>query len=117
MRRISFAITAYAIRNQSKTVTRRKGWGKLRPGDLLQPVDRVMGFKKGERPIFIGGPIRVVSVRREAIDQITQEDCAREGFPKFTPRDFILMFCDKMGCKPSAIVTRIEFEYTEAPCG
>lgn len=49
MRNISFALTTEQIRNQTKTVTRRVGWANLKPGTLLQPIEKGQGLKKGDR--------------------------------------------------------------------
>lgn len=115
MRNMSFALTTQQVRDQSKTVTRRLGWKTLQPGALLQPVVKGMGLRKGEHPIKIGGPIRVISVRREWLHEIEQqpEDCAREGFPQMQPSDFIEMFTRHNNCASGDKVTRIEFEYVE----
>lgn len=116
MRLMSFALTLDQVRAQTKIVTRRVGWTFLEPGDLIQPVNKVMGFKKGERPTHIGGPIRVLNVRRERLDAITEADVYREGFPSLTPAQFVEMFTrSHRGSAPWLRVTRIEFEYTEAP--
>ena len=48
MRNMSFAMTTEAVRNQTKTVTRRFGWWFLKPGDMVQPVEKAMGLRKGE---------------------------------------------------------------------
>lgn len=119
MRHISFALTTPQIRNRSKTVTRRIGWRFLKPGDLLQPVEKVMGFKKGETLTPIGGPIRVVDVRRERLERLEAEsiagqaECRAEGFPHLSPMEFVAMFCASHRCFPTAEVTRIEFEYVD----
>jgi len=115
MRLISFAMTKPQILAQTKTVTRRTGWATLRAGTLLQPVDRVMGFRAPQKPKHLGPPIRVVSVRRERLDAITAEDVEREGMPGVSPQEFVSVFCRamRMRCLPSQIVTRIEFGYLE----
>lgn len=115
MRNISFALTTAQIRNQTKTVTRRLGWQRLTPGTLLQPVVKGQGLKKGETVEKIGGPIRVVSVSRDPLNAITPQDVFREGFPQMTREEFISMFKrTHAGCYVGSLVTRIEFEYTEA---
>ena len=111
MRNISFALTTDQVRSRTKTVTRRLGWQQLQPGTLLQPVVKGMGLKKGERVEKIGGPIRVVRVDRVVLEDISTTDVYREGFPTFTPRQFIRMFKQHNGCRRTALVTRIEFEY------
>jgi hypothetical protein len=115
---MSFALTTGAIRQQSKTVTRRTGWLFLKPGDLVQPVRKCMGLKPGEKIEKLGPPIRVVSVRRERLYEITEDDVAREGFSPSSGNKrawFISMFCLHMKCTDYLEVTRIEFEYTAAP--
>ncbi|GAJ06145.1 unnamed protein product, partial [marine sediment metagenome] len=77
MRNMSFSLTKTHILNQTKTVTRRQGWTFLKPGDLLQPVEKCMGLKKGERVKKLGCPIRVVSVDRQPLHLITPEDVIR----------------------------------------
>ena len=111
MRNISFALTTQQVRNRSKTVTRRLGWLYLRAGDHLQAVKKCMGLKPGERLEKLC-TIRIASVRREALQAITAEDCVREGFPEMTPAQFVAFFCKThKGCTPATIVTRIEFDY------
>ncbi|MGE3278052.1 MAG: ASCH domain-containing protein [Vicinamibacterales bacterium] len=117
MRNISFMLTQPQIRDRSKTVTRRLGWATLQPGTLLRGVEKAQGLKKGEsiRPLCI---VRVEDVRRERLDAITPEDCAREGFPELTPAEFVAMFCAHMKpCQPHWLVTRIAFSYVEQAVG
>lgn len=110
MRHMSFALTTKAFLEGRKTVTRRMGWKNLRPGDKLMAVEKGMGLRKGETITELG-IIRIVSIRRERLKAITQEDVQREGFlPEVSRFDFIRMFCAHMGVKPGALVTRIEFE-------
>ena len=71
-----------------------------------------MGLRLGERLERLG-LIRIVSVRRERLNQITDEDVAREGFPGMTRTDFMRFFVDEMRPKFGCLqpLTRIEFEY------
>lgn len=108
---MSFALTTEQVVNKSKSVTRRQGWEKLKPGDKIQPVLKCMGLKKGEKQQLIGGPIEVVSVRRERIRKITAADVVLEGFPEMSPFDFIRMYCQANRCAPGHYCTRIEFIY------
>lgn len=122
MRHMSFALTEAQVLTKTKTVTRRVGWMFLQPGDLVQPVRKGMGLKKGEKVVKLGPPIRVVEVSRERLSGLIDEvehgltETTREGFPeghpKHSPTEFVLMFCATHGCEPDDIVTRIEFEYT-----
>lgn len=116
MRNMSFALTTAQILAKQKTVTRRLGWTFLKPGDVLQPVLKCQGLKKGERIEKLGGPIRVVSIERAPLNAITPQDVYREGFPQMTREAFIAMFkASHRGCRVGSIVTRIEFSYVE--CG
>lgn len=112
MRNISFALTTDQVRGQTKTVTRRLRWLKLKAGERLQAVVKGMGLKPGEKIKRIC-VIEVVSVRREPLNAIDADDVRREGFPELSRRQFITMFCKSMKCKPTTIVTRIEFKYVD----
>lgn len=116
MRTMSFALTTQQIRERTKTVTRRMGWGRAKSGDLLVAVEKGRGVKIADRVKL--GVIRVVSVRREYLDRITDEEVEAEGFPGKTAAEFVAMFTANMKCRPDQIVTRIEFEYVqeEEPC-
>lgn len=111
---MSFALTTAAVRRREKTVTRRNGWKVARAGMILQPVVKCQGIPKGEHVEKIGGPIRVVDVRRERLDAITAEDVLREGFPNLTPAQFIALYIGANGGRADQIVTRIAFEYIDA---
>ncbi len=123
MRNISFALTTEQVRQQTKTVTRRIGWQTLKPGTLLQPVVKAQGIPKGGHVEKIGGPIRVVNVRREALSKLVtssyswaRKEVVAEGFPHMTHFEFFGMFSKTHGAKSEdqalkMQVTRIEFEY------
>lgn len=127
MRNLSFALTTAQVRARTKTVTRRRGtwWARvLKPGDLLCAVEKSQGIKRGG--LVRLGVIRVVSVRTERLDAMTNHgttcvseygdaEAVKEGFGGH-PIDgygFILMFCEHMGGAPDQTVTRIEFEYVD----
>jgi hypothetical protein len=130
---ISFALTTAQVRDRSKTVTRRMGWRGLQPGMLLQPVVKAQGLKKGQHVEKIGGPIRVVSVRRERVDALMnypdggRGEVEREGFAgkhklvvpvmgvarDWLPIEFVVFFCDANRCQLWTEITRIEFEYLD----
>jgi hypothetical protein len=74
-------------------------------------VIKSQGIRKGEHVEKIGGPIRVVDVRREKLNAITAADVAREGFRGMTPAEFVAMYRRANGGRRDQIVTRIEFEY------
>ena len=128
MRNMSFAETtrqmleSYELVRQGKkppkTVTRRVGWRFLKPGERVQPVEKAQGLKKGERVKKLGPPIRIVSVSRGRLCDITAHECCHEGFPGWSPMQFIDHF-RWMNRGNAAVkqygadveVTRIEFEY------
>lgn len=109
---MSFSLTTPQMLARTKTVTRRLGWRELRPGTLLQAVEKSQGLKKGEKVRKLG-VIRVVDVRHEELIAIVHEkaDVAREGFPGHTPGEFVRFFCSHNNCDERTFVTRIEFEH------
>ena len=115
MRNMSFALTTQQILDQTKTVTRRKGWRFLKPGDLLQPVHKTQGLRKGEKITRLVPPIRVVGTSEERLASIYNHvgDVAKEGFLGWTCEQFIKFVCEKCKMHRDGTVTRIEFEYTE----
>lgn len=109
-RNMSFALTTKQFKARTKTVTRRFGWWFLKPGDVVRGVEKAMGLKPGEK-IEPLGMIRIVAARPEQLNAITQDDVAREGFPGWTPGQFITMLQKHYDCAPDATVNRIQFEY------
>src|SRR4051794_3663657 len=100
-RLMSVAMTADAVIERRKTVTRRKGWwldkrGRrlLNVGDTLTLCRKVRGRKPGE-PIERLAEVEVVSIRRERLDDIFHPldygfaETAREGFPGMEPGEFV----------------------------
>lgn len=114
MRLMSFALTSDQILEKTKTVTRRKGWAFAKVGDVVQPVLKGQGLKKGEKVTKLGYPVRLTAVSREVLDDITPQDVYREGFPQMTAREFVEMFKKHNGGLKDQIVTRIAFEYLPA---
>ena len=109
---MSFALTTPQMQAGEKDLTRRLGWKDLKPGTVLQPIEKGQGLKKGQTVYKITRPIRVVSVRREALNAITKADVVREGFPTMSPLEFVTMFCQhNRGCTGETEVTRIEFTF------
>ena len=120
MRRMAFSHTSPQILDRSKTVTRRTGWRYLKPGDLIEAVEKSRGLKKGERVRALG-VLKVVSVRFEPLSKLVtdaryaEDELPREGFPCWSRDDFIAMFLRVNALKSTAVtVTRIEFEYVRA---
>lgn len=109
-RNMSFMLTTEQVRNRIKRVTRRNGWLFLRPGDIVNAVEKGMGLKKGEKVKRIC-QIKVISVNLEPLNWITKSELILEGFPDMTTDQFIDMYCKHNKCKPRDTVNRIEFEY------
>ena len=110
LRRISFALTQPQILDGTKDVTRRLGWRSLKPGALLLGVDKAMGLSAGQKSKQLA-IIEIVSVRRERLDSITDDDVRREGFNFGDAHWFASMFVDAMRCEIGSEVTRIEFRF------
>lgn len=118
MRHMSFALTTDQVLTRRKTVTRRRGWKQLQPGALLQPVEKSQGLPKGARVRKIGGPIRVISVAQETLDEFLARrdaklECFREGFPLMTPDEFASFLAKKYPLTSKVPLTRIEFVYVD----
>ncbi len=112
MPNMSFALTTQQFKARTKTVTRRARWLRAKPGDIVDGVEKCMGLPKGAKIVRLG-KIRFKSVRREPVNAITQDDVIKEGFPDWTPKQFIELYCAANKCAPSDLCTRIEFEYLE----
>jgi hypothetical protein len=120
-RLMSVAMTADAVVERRKTVTRRKGWWEdrtgrrlIKPGDTLTLCRKVQGRKPNE-PIERLAEVEVIDIRREPLAAITQEDVAREGFPGMDRATFVnRFFVNAQGIFGDDEVTRIEWRYV---CG
>jgi len=109
-RNISFFMTQAQIKAREKTVTRRFAWYKLKPGDVLNGVKKSQGLKKGEK-IERLCQIEIISARVEPLDAITQADVIAEGFPDWTPAQFVDLIVGHYKCERDAPINRIEFKY------
>ena len=109
-RNMSFMLTTKQIKNRTKTVTRRLGWWFLKPGDILNAVEKGMGLKRGEKVNKLC-QIRIISCKKILLHHISYSDCFREGFPDMHPSEFIRMFRKEMKCGLATDINRIEFEY------
>lgn len=115
-RLMSVALTEAAVVDRSKTVTRRLYWGTAKPGMRLTLVRKAMGRKRKDgtvEPLVRLAEVEVVSVRREPLNAITDDDVAREGFPGQTAAEFVAFFTKHMKCEPDRRVARIEWRYLE----
>jgi hypothetical protein len=79
---MSCSMTIDAVRDRTKTVTRRHvdTWKTLAPGDRLTLIEKGMGLAKGEKQVVLA-EVEIVDVRVEPIlDGLTGAEIAREGF-------------------------------------
>ena len=110
---MSFSHTIEQIVNRTKTVLRHLGWRKLKPGDRVWAVKKAMGLKPGEKVERLA-LLEIVSNERQLLQEITNEEVAREGFPGMSCDDFMDMF---QRLNPNhryfCSISRIEFRYIE----
>ena len=81
--RMSFSMTPDQIVDGSKTVTRRHAdtWRTIRAGDLIVPIRKGQGLKRGERQEpLIDGRLIVTSVRIEPLASVDVDEMRDEGF-------------------------------------
>lgn len=121
---ISFSMTKEQVRARQKTVTRRLGWRDLKPGTILQAVEKAQGLNKGEKMVKLG-LIRVVDARREPLMRLLNSpsygpddpsygsvEMILEGFPGRDPEDFVKFFLRGHDHDyTEEDITRIQFEY------
>ncbi|WGI36196.1 hypothetical protein QDT91_29715 (plasmid) [Mycolicibacterium aubagnense] len=111
---MSVALTAQAVRDRVKTQTRRHGWHRLHPGDQLALCPKYRGVRRENRELIT--IVDVLSVRQEPLRAITPSDVVAEGFPDWTPTEFIAFFCrTHRGVDPDTEITRIEWSYDDKP--
>lgn len=118
-RLMSVAFTEDAVVERRKTVTRRKGWTFLKPGDRLTLCRKVMGRKPGE-PLVRLVDVEVVDVRREALYLVVEDgELTAEGFPELEAanadgagaREFVARYFTPQGVGMLDVVTRVEWRY------
>jgi hypothetical protein len=109
---MSVSHTVDAVVSRRKTVTRRKGWVFLKPGERVTLCRKVMGRRPGE-PLERLCDVEILSVRRELLTDITDDDVTREGFVALNAAWFVEFFCEAMGGRPDQEVTRIEWRYLD----
>ena len=97
---MSCSMTVDAVRDRTKTVTRRHvdTWRDLKPGDRLILIEKGMGLPKGARQVVLA-EVEIVDVRVETILNVLDEGraCEREGLPHMDPRAFLRFWLDGHG--------------------
>lgn len=86
---MSVSLTLDAVRDRTKTVTRRRAdtWKTLKPGDRLTLVEKGMGLPKGAEQVVVA-EVEVVAVDVQPIGDIDRADVEREGFSAAYPLEF-----------------------------
>lgn len=119
-RLLSVSMTEAGVIERRKRVTRRLGWWEdkrgrrlVLPGHELTLCRKVMGRKAGE-PLVRLAQVRVLDVRREPLDAITDADAVLEAVEGVTTAaDFVAFYTAAMRIGPGHPVTRIEWEYLD----
>lgn len=125
-RLMSVTLTEDAVRDQTKTVTRRLGWwadrnGRrlLLPGDRLTLCRKVMGRRRSDgtvEPLERLADVLIIDMSRQQLCiRNTPDEAAREGFPDWSWDEFVEFFCREMKCRRDTPVTRIEWRYLDEP--
>ncbi len=101
---MSCSMTIPAVRDRTKTVTRRREdtWTTLKVGDRLTLIEKGMGLPKGAKQVVIG-EVEVVDVRVEPIGKIIDEGfagTAAEGLPDLVPIEFAIFWAKGHGYIP-----------------
>lgn len=104
-RRMSCSLTVPAVRDRSKTVTRRHvdTWRDLKPGDRVTLVEKAMGLPKGARQVVLA-EVEIVDVRVEPILAVLDElgAPAREGLPDMSSDGFISFWLRSHGYREAS---------------
>lgn len=120
-RRMSCSMTIDAVRDRTKTVTRRHvdTWRTLKPGDHLTLIEKGMGLAKGEKQVVLA-EVEIVSVRVEPLAFIHAEGngTQREGLPEMSTHQFIGFWVVGHGYRDATEAMdvpcrRIEWRYLE----
>lgn len=92
-RRMSCSMTVEAVRDRTKTVTRRDAltWRNLKAGDRLTLVEKAMGLPKGAKQVVLAEVV-VVDVRVEPLAAIADADVPREGVESGSTREQFIRF-------------------------
>jgi hypothetical protein len=127
-RRMSCSMTVDAVRDRSKTVTRRHvdTWQSLKAGDRLTLIEKGMGLPKGAKQVILA-EVEILSNQIETLGDITLAEVAAEGFGPnahltgrhgWTERDFASFWAGNHGYGtwpnwPEVPCRRISWRYVE----
>jgi hypothetical protein len=123
---MSVAFTEQAVIERRKTVTRRKGWQFLKPGERLTLCRKVQGRRSSDgtvEPLVRLAEVEVVSVTRESLRRLydwendpiyATREIAAEGFLGMGPALFVhTYFVEAQDMSVDDFVTRIEWRYLD----
>ena len=98
---MSVALTLDAVRDRSKTVTRRHvgRWQGLAPGDRLTLVEKGQGIPKGGHQVVVA-EVEVTDVRVERLGLVDAAEVAAEGFPGHDPEAWRAWWAQSHGHRP-----------------
>lgn len=127
-RLMSVAFTEQAVVERRKTVTRRKGWQFLKPGDHLTLVRKSMGRRRADGtldPLVRLAEVEVLTVRREPLFHVMGAgELTAEGFPEWESdhdssgaNEFMRRYFAPQGIRPYQDVTRIAWRYLDGRIG
>lgn len=79
-RRMAVSMTLDAVRDRTKTVTRRRAdmWRDLHSGDRLTLIEQGMGLPKGSKQVIVA-TVEITRMRIEPLGNVTHEEVRREG--------------------------------------
>lgn len=99
-RRMSCSLTTDAVRDRTKTVTRRntRTWQNLAVGDHLTLVEKAMGLKRGEKQVVLAD-VEIIDIRLEPITAIWDEPdgVAAEGITDMSGNRFAYWWAEHHG--------------------
>lgn len=95
---MSCSMTIDAVKDQTKTVTRRHvdTWQNLKAGDRLTLIEKGMGLPKGTKHVVLAEVV-IVDSYVEPLGDVTELECMYEGFPHLTPPEFCVMWAASHG--------------------
>ena len=112
MRNKSFFLTQEQYRNRTKTVTRRQCKRTPEVGERFMGIVKGQGLKKGEKVQKMHAST-YTAVDWIFIWQISKEDVIKEGFPNWTPLQFINFYCKANRVQPGDVCCRQAFKHDD----
>ncbi len=115
MKYLVFDKDEQAVRDRRKTVARVAAARHL----VLRPGEMVLAYGRAVEKSAPIARLTVKSVKLVRLDAMTEfpeygrGECEREGFPDFSPAEFVADFQARNQCGPDAMVSRVEFSYAE----